>query len=230
MASTEADVETLGLAEFVAAIVEEVAEGAHRSQISQDEDARELAAIAALNPEEVADRLVPLEAAEAYLRDLMEEAGVGADWPKNVGRFLRLVVQRLDIRLWRGREFDLRGLKEAGRQRIIEAARTKLAVDQLDSVRRLLREGAPRIRISGGEFTVKLEIQTRRVAIEAGPVAAAASKVGAARPALQRLQPAERAGRAAMRDVRIAVRPALSQDQGSAAIMGEFKINFMTLG
>lgn len=229
MSSTEADAETLGLAEFVAAVIEEIAEGAHRSQISQDEDARELAKIAALDASDVADRLVPLEAAEAYLLDLEEEAGVAADWPKGGAAFLRLVSQTLELRLQRGRDFDRQGLTEAGRDRLIQSARTRLAVDQLDAVRRLLREGAPRIRISGGEFTVKMEIQTRRVAIEDRPAPALRSKAGAPSTTLQPLRPAERVGRAALRDVRIAVRPARRQDQDSAAIMGEFKVSFVTL-
>lgn len=210
----------IGLAELVATVVDEIVDGAHRAQLAQEEDCRELEAIAALDPAAVADQLVTRQAAEDWADALLERAGASDGWPRASAAFLRLAAQELQLSLDRRNDFDRFGLTEIGRGKVVAAARRRLAHEQIQAVRQVLRQGAPRVRITSGEVVVKLEMRARRTA--------AATGLPAAPAALKPLRVVGRVGGAAASNLRIEVSPVERKDATAAAVVGEIRLCFTT--
>lgn len=210
----------IGLAELVATVVDEIVDGAHRAQLAQEEDCRELEAIAALDPAAVADQLVTRQAAEDWTDALLERAGASDGWPRASAAFLRLAAQELQLSLDRRNDFDRFGLTEIGRGKVVAAARRRLAHEQIQAVRQVLRQGAPRVRITSGEVVVKLEMRARRTA--------AATGLPAAPAALKPLRVVGRVGGAAASNLRIEVSPVERKDATAAAVVGEIRLCFTT--
>ena len=211
----------IGLAELVATVVDEIVDGAHRAQIAQEEDTRELEAIAALDPTVVAEQLVTREAAEDWTDALLERAGASDGWPRASAGFLRLLWRELELGLERQRDFDRFGLTEGGRAKVVVAARRRLACEQIRAVQRVLRQGAPRVRITSGEVVVKVEMRARRTAMAPGLPAASG-------PALKPLRAVSRVGGVAASDLRIEVNPVELKDAGAATVVGEIRLSFTT--
>ena len=211
----------IGLAEFVATVIDEIVDGAHRAEIAQEEDSRELEAIAALDPALVADQLVTREAAEHWTDALLERAGASDGWPRASAGFLRLLWQELEVGLERQRDFDRFGLTDIGRGKVVSAARRRLAAEQIRAVQRVLRQGAPRVRITSGEVVVKLEMRARRTAMAPGLPAAAGV-------ALKPLRAVSRVGGVAASDLRIEVTPVGRKDAAAGLVFGEIRLSFTT--
>jgi hypothetical protein len=206
----------LTLSELVSVLVEEIADGTHRAQMAQEEEARELAAIMALDPADVASRLVPLEAAEAWCDKLLQQADGQGGWPRSSAEFLRLAARELDVRLARETDFDRWGLTQAGRERVVKAARTRLAAEQLETVRTMLVEGPPRVRVTSGEVVVKLDMQLLSGGTASRTTAEAAST-----------QPRTPGRVAPLRtSCRILVRPARNDDRINGHVFGEIRLTF----
>jgi hypothetical protein len=217
MAETGHEPGFVGLAEFLASLVNETAEAVHSAQIAQSEDESELRAVASLDIAAAAERLVSTEAAQMLLDQLLSEAGADLAWAKRYTDFLRLAQERVGISLAANTDYNKRGLTAAGRVKILAAARRSIASEQLQAVQRLLSEGPHRVKIASGAVSVKLEMQTYPRWSARG--ARNASGTGNLLGRLNRT----------VANLRVIVRPAQREDGEVAGVFGELKINFIVV-
>lgn len=202
----------VGLAEFLVSLVEETAEAVRRAQLVQSEDEGDLRAAAELEVEAAAERLVTIEAAQMVRDQLLAESGADSDWPGRSTAFVRLVEERLGIALTPEADYDRRGLKAAGAEKVVAAARGSIAADQLQLARRLLSEGTQRVKIASGTIGIKVEMRPEKARQE--PLRSS------------RLPGTIRGRDGTAPGLRIVVRPAQREDGGAAGVFGEIAINF----
>lgn len=217
----------IGLAEFLASLVQETVEAVHRAQLGQSENESDLKALASFEIEAAAEKLVTSEAALMLQERLMTESGADAAWATRYTNLLHLVEERLGLSLTPTRDYTKRGLTAAGRTKILAAARRSIAVEQLQVVHRLLGEGTHRVKIASGMISVKLEMRAHQLRTDAAP---STKKTSKARTLGQNLPLASKFLDSIGRDdLRIIVRPAQREDGEVAGIFGEIRINFVVV-
>lgn len=231
MAEVVSEPEFIGLAEFLVGLVRETGEGILRAQLGQSENESELRKLASLDVEAAAEKLVTDEAALMRQDDLLAESGADANWTGKSASFVKLVELRLGLTLVSARDYSRRGLTAAGRARILAAARTSIAAEQLLVVHRLLGEGTHRVKVASGSFAVKLEMRSRRSPSDAAPMAS----TGPARAVQKQQAPAVKLrdslslDKPTIPDISISVRPAQRADGEAAGVFAELKINFIVV-
>ena len=217
----------VGLAEFLASLVRETAEAVHRAQLEQSENESDLKAVASLEIEAAAEKLVTSEAAQMLQDRLMTESGADAAWATRYSNFLHLVEERLGLTLTPTRDYTKRGLTAAGRIKVVAAARRSIAAEQLQIVHRLLGEGTQHVKIASGMISVKLEMRAHQLKTDAAPSTKNTTKASTLRqepPLASKFL--DSIGRD---DLRIIVRPAQREDGEVAGIFGEVTINFVVV-
>jgi hypothetical protein len=227
--SDASEPEFFGLAEFLVSLVEETVEAVHRAQIVRNEDESDLRAVASLEVEAAAEKLVAIEDAQALQNELMTESGASTAWTTRYIEFVRLVEERLGIVLKLNTDYSRRNLSAAGKAKVLAAARQTLALEQLQIARRLLVEGTHRIKVASGTISVKLEMRGYRSRIVAQPRTTRPTKTKNSK-LLPTPKSLDYIGRSkGLPHLSIIVRPAQRQDGKVAGVFGELKIDFLVV-
>jgi hypothetical protein len=219
MAERADEPEFVGLAAFLASLVEEIVEAVHSAQIAQSEEESELRAAASLDIEAAAEKLVAADAAQMLLDQLMAESGARAAWTARHTEFLRLVEDRLGIALEPNNDYNERGLTNAGNTKTLAGARRSIACEQLQVVQRLLSEGPRRVKIGSGVVSVKLEMRAYLPRIAA---------ISGDQKPIEAKNSVKKRNRT-VPGLRINVRPAHREDGEVGSVFGEIKINFIVV-
>lgn len=251
MASVPTPVD-VGFAEFVSLLLSETLESVLAAQTGQEEQRRALIEAASLTVEEFADGFVTETDVELFLAELLpgEKGGtsavVGGPAPSpEVLESLAIELEANDVR-------D-RKLTRRGAARIREAVRVVVAERRLDALQASAQRGIPRVIVDEGRIVAKLTFSAVTLTEEEDdqprPSSRPTTTVGRAglvdvarlraTPTAGVAQPLgsistghlARALPAAIRDIRLIVKPATTEEATStrAEVYGEVELRFQTI-